>query len=138
MQKVTKELQDVVKKNKQLKAVYFDENGNHYFAKHLIEVHETDESGYSTKVTKVEALPGAKKSVVKIIIDPKKQKVIDKYVNTDYVPVHDTMTREEILKATPVYRAFSDEKKIEILRQAASIAKENGFEDLMKQLKSTK
>lgn len=136
MAKVTKELQDLVRKNTKIKEVYFDKDDNHFFSMHQIEVHETDGDGYSKKVTKVDALPGVKKEAVKIITDPKRGKVIDKMVNTEYVPVHSKMSREQILKATPALRSMSDTEKLDILAKASAIAKEEGFQELLKTLKA--
>lgn len=133
--KVTKELQEVFKKNKNLKKVYFDEDNNHYFSKHEIDLHEVDEDGISIRAIKVYTLPGAKKAPVKIWVDRKKGKVIDKFVNTEYKPVHSEMTREEVLSAKASTNSKSDEQKLAILLEASDIMKDKSNLELLKSLR---
>ncbi|MDE3023740.1 MAG: hypothetical protein KGI54_18140, partial [Pseudomonadota bacterium] len=71
---ITKELQDTVRlhdgkgngKHRLIKNVYFDENGNHYFNKYTVKLHEVDDSGNVTKVKDVECL-GSTETIVHII-----------------------------------------------------------------------
>lgn len=134
MGKVTRELQEVFKKNKGLKKVYFDEFGNYFFQKFEIEVHEVDESGYSTGVLKVDSLPGAKKTAVKIWVDRKKGKTIDKLVNTHYTPVDHEMTRDEVLNAKAVMNSMSDEEKVKALTIASEIMADRSNLNLLRSL----
>jgi hypothetical protein len=132
---ISKELQETVKKNPNIKKVYFDENDNHYFTKHEIELHEVDDYGNSLKVNKVQALPGAKRTIAKIILDKRTGKTKDVYVNTSYNPIAVEMTREQILSAKAVNKAMTDDEKLEILTKASLIAKDADFQELLKKLK---
>lgn len=93
---ITKELQETVRKNPNIKAVYFDDKGNHYFTKHTIEVHTDNGSGISKGSKTVEALPGVKQGVLKVQIG---KEVKDKKVNTEYNAIACEMDREDILDA---------------------------------------
>lgn len=135
MTKITKELQDLVFKNTKIKNIYFDAEGKHYFTAHKIIVHEVDNDGFSTKAKEVECLPGAKKEAVKIVIDGRKGKVIDKFVNVHYTPVYSEMTRAQILAAKPTTASMTDDEKLEVLAKASAIAKDDGFQELLKKLK---
>lgn len=135
MIKITKELQALVKKNTKIKKIFFDADGNHYFMAHKITVHEVDGDGFSTKSKEVESLPGAKKEAVKIIVDGRKGKVIDKFVNVHFTPVDYEMTREQVLSAKPTVQSMSDDEKLEILTKASAIAKDDNFQELLKKIK---
>lgn len=135
MTKITKELQDLVRKNTKIKKVFFDDAGKHYFMAHKITVHEVDNDGFSTGSKEVESLPGAKKEAIKIIVDGRKGKVIDKFVNVHFTPVYSEMTREQILLAKPMLQSMTDDEKLEILSKASAIAKDDNFQDLLKKMK---
>ncbi len=133
---ITKELQETVRRNPLLKEVHFDENGNHSFMKHTIKVHKTDDQGFSKGVKEVEAMPGAKKNIVKIIGNNKVMK--EHFVNTEYTPVAATLTREEILSANAVGKSLSEKEKIEILAKAAEISKGADFDSLIAKINGGK
>lgn len=118
---ITKDLQETVRKNPNIKAVYFDDKGNHYFNKHTVEVHTDNGAGHSKGAKKVDALPGVKQGVLKVTGPDKVTK--DKKVNTEYNAVACEMDRDEILEAEVGTRIYSDEEKEEILRAAEEIRK---------------
>lgn len=131
---VTKDLQETVKKNKNIQNIYFDEMGNHYFNTHEVEVHDVDDRGFSKSAKKVTALPGVKFGIAKV--KNAMGKIIDKRVNVEYTPVAAEFTREEILSAKPVANARTEKEKLEIMSAASEIAKGGDFEDLMKKFKA--
>lgn len=136
---ITKDLQDTVKNNPKIKEVYFDEQGNHSFHKHIVELHEVDDHNFSTKVTKVESMPGSRLGVVKIKYPTNNGvKIVDKRVNVAVNPVAITVTREEILAAQAVRNPRTEKEKIEILQAAKEIADAGEFENLFKKIKTTK
>lgn len=100
---ISKELQETVRKNPNIKKVYFDDKGNHFFNKHSIEVHEDNGSGVSKGARKVEALPGVKQGVLKVTLPNKTVK--DRKVNTEYNAVDYEMDRDEILESGEVPKA---------------------------------
>lgn len=133
--KVTKSLQETVSANKLIKEVYFDEEGNHYFNKHKVKVHEVDENSISQSVVEVESLPGCVKTAVKIkSMLNGKPTLVDSLQNTKYRPIAATFSREEILSAQAVAEKISEKEKLEILRKAAEIAKNDDIEGLLKKI----
>lgn len=133
--KITKALQDTVKSRKQINEVYFDEKGNFYFVKHSIKLHTVDDSNHTTKIEDVDCLPGAKLGIIMIKV-PKNGGVEWKPAkrNIECEPIAATLTRDEILKATPVMDNKTEAEELEILKQAAEISKKGNFDELMKKL----
>jgi hypothetical protein len=133
--RITKALQQTLEKNKLLKEVYFSEEGEHYFSKYTIKVYETNEMNQTTDIKTVESLPGAKMGVVMV------QTVLNGVQtwkparkNISYNPVAATFTRDEVLKAIPVSDIKTEKEKLEILRAAAEIAKDDNIQDLLNKI----
>jgi hypothetical protein len=126
---ITKALQETVRADKNIKKVYFSEEGEHYFHAHEIDVHAVDEeTGHSTGTTKVKALPGVKQSPVKVKTVVNRIPVWkDKMVNKQYQPVAAEFTREEILAAKAVADSKTEAEKLEIIRQAQELMKDDEF-----------
>ena len=133
---LTRAIQDVVKKEKRIKNVFFDEFGNVYFTKHEVTVHEIDENGYSVKASKVDALPGVTMGLCKLKDPSKRNAFKDAKVCVGYKAIAFTMTREEALAATPVSNKKTEKEKLEILAAAAEIAKGGDFDSLMEKIKA--
>lgn len=133
--KITAGLQSTVKSIKQIKEVYFDESGNFHFVKHSIKLHTVDDSNHTTHIEDVDCLPGAKLGIIMIKV-PKNGGVEWKPAkrNIECTPIAVTLTREEVLKATPVMNSKTEAEELEILKQAAEISKKGNFEELMKKL----
>ena len=127
---VTKDLQDTVRSHPNIQEVYFDSEGNHYFQKHKIILHEDDGEGVSKGSKEVEALPGSKMGILKVKQGNSKQ-LRDQRVNVECNEIAVTMTRSEVLKAKAVERKMSDKEQLEILKKASEIANSAGFERLM-------
>ena len=133
---ITVDLQETVRANPNIKEVYFAENGDHFFVKHEIEVHDIDDDGISAGTRKVECLPGAKLGLVKVPVKINKQTVMkDKFVNTDWTEIAMTVSREDILKARAVGKNRSTKEQLEILQAAAEIAKGQNLQELLDKLK---
>jgi len=126
---ITKSLQDTLKANPAIKKVYFSEEGEHYFKTHEVDVHSVDEeTGRSKGVTKVVALPRVIQSPVKVKTVINRIPVWkDKLVNTSYQPVAAEFTREEVLAAKAVAGSKTEVEKLEIIRQAQELMKDDEF-----------
>jgi ribosomal protein S8E len=134
---ITKELQDTVIGNKNIKEVYFNEDGDHYFKKHSVSVHKVDDEGISTGTETVDALPGVELGVVKVGVIENKRKVYkDKLTNVAYTPVAATFTRAEILAAKAIGKTRSEKEKLAILAEASEIAKGQDIQGLLDKLKT--
>ncbi len=133
--RITKELQNTLLKNPQIKEVYFGEDGDYFFNKHKIKLHKTNERMQTTSIEDVECLPGAKMTTVfisKVVNGAPEWKPARR--NTEYSPVAATFSREDILAATPVPTLRSEKEKLEILSAATEIMKADGYEELLKKL----
>ncbi len=134
--KVQKSLQDLVKKTPGIKEVYFDENGDHYFQKHKVIIHEDNGNGLSIGTKEVECLPGVKDNVLKV-----KQPngvIIDKKVHVEYKEIAATLTREQILNADAYHPELTNEDEARILAQAAEIMKKRGPSSEVKKVDQVK
>ena len=134
--RVTKGLQDALKKNPLIENVYFNEEGEHYFMKHKIKLHKTNSLNQVVSIDEVECLPGAKMEIVML------KQIVNGGVqwkparrNTSCVFVAAEFSREDILNATPVSDIKTEKEKLEILQAAAEIAKNDDIEGLLKKLK---
>jgi hypothetical protein len=145
---ITKELQDTVKlhdgkgngMHRLIKEVYFDENGNHYFNKHKVNLVSVDDAGFNTGSKEVECL-GSKSSIVHFQNRNTAGKVIatkDVKCITEITEIYATVSREDILTAKAVSKPKSQKEQLEILKAAAEIAKGDNFEELMGKLKDLK
>lgn len=137
---ITIGLQNALRLNPNIKKVYFSEEGDHYFKAHEVEIHEVDQvENRSTGIKKVMALPGVKQAPIKIARIVNRRTVWqDKLVNVSYEPVAAEFTREEILKAPAVTDKKSEAEKLEILRQAAEIAKGDDIQGLLDKINADK
>jgi hypothetical protein len=134
---ITRSLQETVRKNKNIKEVHFNENGDHFFKKHEIEIHQINDENESKGVKKVWSLPGVVRQPVKVKVKENRKDVLkDKMVNVKYEPIAASFTREEILTATAVGDKKTEAQKIEILRQAAEIAKGDDIQGLLNKINS--
>lgn len=136
MTKITRELQDVLKKNPLIEAVYFTHEGDHYLNKHKTTIHKTNDANQSIGIEEVECVQ-ANQSIIFI---PKKVNGGIQWVaarrNTSYKAIEKVLNREEVLKAQPVASAMSEREKLDVLTKAAEIARGDDFESLMKKLKT--
>lgn len=125
---ITKELQNTVKNHPLIKKVYFDEEGNHFFNVHEVEIHQVDENNVSTGTKKVKSLPGVIMGTVKLRkkVSGHGDQIIPTRVNVRHIPVEEEMTREEILAARPNSDGLSNSDKIKFLEQAKVYAEELG------------
>lgn len=134
--RVTKQLQNTLRANPLIKTVYFSEEGDYFFSKYRIKVHETNERNETTDVKEVESLPGAKLGVVMVktyangVMTWKAARK-----NVSYNPVAVEFSREEILGATPVMDSRTEKEKLEILQAAAEIAKDSDIQSLLAKIK---
>ena len=130
MAKISKELQDTVKKNPNIKEVYFSAEGDHYFHKHVdVEVHSHDADMKWTKSEKKESLPGGVEySILRVKVGKSER---DKKLITSVMPVGETMTREDVLSAVPSLPGLSPEEKQKILSQAAAIYEEQRASEII-------
>lgn len=117
MANVTKELQEALKMDEKIKEVFFDDKGDFHFHKHKVLVH-SHKDGISTGAKEVEALPGSKRSILKIK-SKDGRKVIDKQVNVSFTPIAEVMTREQVLSAK--VSGLTMEQEESILAQAEAI-----------------
>jgi hypothetical protein len=134
--RVTRSLQETLKKNPLIKEVHFDEDGNYFFNKYTVKIHTTNDMNQVVNVGEKESLPGARRAVV---MEKKTLNGIPTYKpamrNVEYRPISASFSREDILKATPTPDKKTEQEKLEILRQASEIAKESDFESLLSKLK---
>lgn len=125
-QTISKQLQDTVKKNEKITKVYFDENGNHYFSIHNVDIHKVDKDNVSIGVDKVKSLPGVEQGVVKL---RKKRAGLDDIlvptrVNINYTKVAEEMTREEVLNSKAGNNGLSKAQQDAVLEHAQEILKD--------------
>lgn len=130
---VSIELQNTVKTHPNIKKVYFDANGNHFFHYHDIDLHKVNDEGVSIKVDKVKALPGSRQGIVKI--KKKNGNMPDtfemKRVNVDYTPIEEEVDREEILSAKAVHKGLSVKQEDDIVAHAIAILQARGLDTLL-------
>jgi len=133
---ITRALQNTLLANPKIKEVYFNEDGDFFFQKFKLEVHEIDEeTGMSKGSQHVETLPGAVKGLVKIkTVINRIPTYKDAFVNIAYNPIAITLTRDEILASQAVSDRKTEKEKLEILTAAAEIAKSSDFQDLLNKI----
>lgn len=136
---ITRSLQETVRENPNIKEVYFNEEGGHYFNKHTIDLHEIDGNNVSQGTTKVECLPGAVKGLVKVGRKVNgRVELKDALANVEYEPIAATMSREEVLSADAVSDILTEKQKLEILTRASEIAKGQDFQGLLDKINAPK
>lgn len=124
--KISKDLQNLVKKNTKITEVYFDAEGNHYFTHYPeTKVFIQDEMGYvdpkkKNQTKTVDALPGSTYGVFRLMDNSGKNwKAVRKIIDAKEVAT--MMTREQILKANAVEILPGEEEQNKILDLAKKI-----------------
>lgn len=143
---ISKDLQDTVRQhdgkgNGQhplISEVYFDIDGRHYFNKFKVTVHKVDENSVSTGTKEVECL-GSKSNIVHLVSRKPGGQVLstrDIKAVTEVIEIYATVSREDILSAKAVNKPKSQKEQLEILRQAAEIAKAGNYTELIEKLQT--
>lgn len=131
--KISKDLQNLVKKNTKITEVYFDAEGNHFFTHYPeTKVFIQDEQGYvdpkkknQTKI--VDALPGSTYGVFRLMDNSGKNwKAVRKIIDAKEVAT--IMTREQILKANAVEILPGRDEQDKIIEMAKKITLQRNAE----------
>lgn len=140
---ISQELIDTVKKHDGktkggrfplVEEVFFDKEGNHYFNTMKIKVFTPDGKGNAKEnvndAKEVTCLPGAKREVIKVLQgDGKTWK--DSLVFVGYEKVADTVSREDILAATPASQAKAEDEQKKTVENFMLLANSGKLDEVL-------